>query len=243
MADQAILKHVSEDTVPEIVQQPWQIKRFSNTLEKVALPPAVQQPWQIGRFSNDVTTDEIIGAFSNLGRSGGSQTLTLCVAGSQSSATLADQVVLKRDRHRFRRFIRSATLADQVVLKHGRLPRFPCDGSATLADQVVLKLASVSIGASAVQQPWQIRWFSNTVRIELMSLAVQQPWQIRWFSNLWVWICRLIWAFLFQRTAKSARSSCFCDPPGRFFDRALGSPQAYIPAPTAVWVHYSRTIP
>ena len=34
-------------------------------------------------------------------------------------------------------------------------------------------------------------------------------------------ICRLIWAFLFQRTAKSARSSCFCDPPGRFFDRAL----------------------
>ena len=27
----------------------------------------------------------------------------------------------------------------------------------------------------------------------------------------------MIWAFLFQRTAKSARSSCFCDPPGRFF--------------------------
>lgn len=23
--------------------------------------------------------------------------------------------------------------------------------------------------------------------------------------------------YLFQRTAKSARSSCFCDPPGRFF--------------------------
>lgn len=56
-------------------------------------------------------------------------------------------------------------------------------------------------------------------------------------------ICRLIWAFLFQRTAKSARSSCFCDPPGRFFDRALGSPQASIPALTAVWIHYSRTIP
>ena len=71
---------------------------------------------------------------------------------------------------------------------------------------------------------------------------VQQPWQIGRFSNLWVWICRLIWAFLFQRTAKSARSSCFCDPPGRFLDRALGSPQAYIPAPTAVWAHYSRTI-
>lgn len=94
-----------------------------------------------------------------------------------------------------------------------------------------------------VQQPWQIKWFSNCQRIEARCLWVQQPWQIKWFSNLWVWICRLNWAFLFQRTAKSARSSCFCDPPGRFFDRALGSPQASIPAPTAVWVHYSRTIP
>ena len=90
--------------------------------------------------------------------------------------------------------------------------------SATVADQVVLKRAVRS------EQP----------------VHVQQPWQIKWFSNLLVWICRLNWAFLFQRTAKSARSSCFCDPPGRFFDRALGSPQASIPALTAVWIHYSN---
>lgn len=90
--------------------------------------------------------------------------------------------------------------------------------SATVADQVVLK------------QDFTLR----------IVVEVQQPWQIKWFSNLWVWICRLNWAFLFQRTAKSARSSCFCDPPGRFFDRAIGSPQAYIPAPTAVWTYYSN---
>ena len=75
---------------------------------------------------------------------------------------------------------------------------------------------------------------------DIFTPAVQQPWQIGRFSNLWVWIYRLIWAYLFQRTAKSARSSCFCDPPGHFFDRALGSPQAYIPALTAVWIHYSK---
>lgn len=114
----------------------------------------------------------------------------------------------------------SATVADRAVLKHW--PRLAnChSGSATMADQAVLKHVS-----------------EDTV-----PEIVQQPWQIERFSNLWVWICCLIWAFLFQRTAKSARSSCFCDPPGRFLDRALGSPQAYIPALTAVWIHYSRTI-
>lgn len=116
-----------------------------------------------------------------------------------------------------------------------------------------------------VQRPWQIGWFSNALGLACRQKErsatvadravlkpaipqdwldlVQQPWQIGRFSNLWAWICRLNWAFLFQRTAKSARSSCFCDPPGRFFDRALGSPQASIPTLTAVWVHYSRTIP
>ena len=102
-----------------------------------------------------------------------------------------------------------------------RIPRSCRCGSVTMADRAVLK--------PAIPQNW----------LDL----VQRPWQIGRFSNLWAWICRLNWAFLFQRTAKSARSSCFCDPPGRFFDRALGSPQASIPALTAVWVHYSRTIP
>ena len=82
---------------------------------------------------------------------------------------------------------------------------------------------------------------SQTPTNQNQSIAVvQQPWQIGRFSNLWVWICRLIWAFLFQRTAKSARSSCFSDPPDHFFDQTLGSPQASIPALTAVWIHYSK---
>ena len=68
----------------------------------------------------------------------------------------------------------------------------------------------------AVQQPWQIRQVSNNFNSNQLIPSVQQPWQIGRFSNLWVWIYRLIWAYLFQRTAKSARSSCFCDPPGHF---------------------------
>ena len=115
----------------------------------------------------------------------------------------------------------SVTMADRVVLKRNSTSPLRLSSSATIADRAVLKRWCVPYGL----------WF------------VQQPWQIGRFSNLWAWICRLNWAFLFQRTAKSARSSCFCDPPGRFFDRALGSPQASIPALTAVWVHYSRTIP
>lgn len=39
--------------------------------------------------------------------------------------------------------------------------------------------------------------------------------------------CKICQVFLFLRPARS------------FFDRALGSPQAYIPAPTAVWTHCS----
>ena len=93
----------------------------------------------------------------------------------------------------------------------------------------------------AVQQPWQIGRFSNPTCSCPTAHRVQQPWQIGRFSNLWVQIPRLNRDYLFQRTAKSARSSCFCDPPGRFFDRALGSPQAYIPALTAVWIHYSKS--
>ena len=44
---------------------------------------------------------------------------------------------------------------------------------------------------------------------DIFTPAVQQPWQIRQVSNLWVQIPRLNRDYLFQRTAKSARSSCF----------------------------------
>ena len=40
--------------------------------------------------------------------------------------------------------------------------------------------------------------------------------------------CKICQVFLFLRPARS------------FFDQALGSPQAYIPALTAVWIHYSK---
>ena len=43
--------------------------------------------------------------------------------------------------------------------------------------------------------------------------------------------CKICQVFLFQRPARP------------FLDQAYGSPQASIPALTAVWIHYSRTIP
>lgn len=137
----------------------------------------------------------------------------------------------------------SVTMADRVVLKQHPRWQEPLDrfsnhgrsgGSQTISALLAIGCGSVTMTDRAVLKRCNHRRDNR---------CVQQPWQIERFSNLWVWICRLIWAFLFQRTAKSARSSCFCDPPGRFFDRALGSPQASIPALTAVWVHYSRTIP
>ena len=41
--------------------------------------------------------------------------------------------------------------------------------------------------------------------------------------------CKICQVFLFLRPARS------------FFDQALGSPQASIPALTAVWIHYSKS--
>ena len=133
-------------------------------------------------------------------------------------------------------------MAFEVLSKRYSKTDIPWCCSATVADRAVLKRCNHRRDNRCVQQPWQIRRFSNVFAGLRTEHPVQQPWQIRRFSNLWVWICRLIWAFLFQRTAKSARSSCFCDPPGRFFDRALGSPQASIPALTAVWIHYSKRL-
>ena len=165
------------------------------------------------------------------------------------SATVAHPPALKHLVWDWKHLCGSATVADRAVLKPNDLCSFPKLCSATVADRAVLKppfsiiivtYSSATVADRAVLKPttmaaWQISRFSNrgrssgsqTERSGIgIQTAVQQPWQIERFSNLWVWICRLNWAFLFQRTAKSARSSCFCDPPGRFFDRAIGSPQA-----------------
>ena len=118
------------------------------------------------------------------------------------------------------------------------------------------------MSAMSVQQPWQIRWLSNMRRCPSFHCCVQQPWQIGRFSNchgahrnpahrsvtmadqavlkpvgvdmpfdLGIPIsknCKICQVFLFLRPARP------------FFDQALGSPQAYIPAPTAVWIHCSK---
>ena len=93
----------------------------------------------------------------------------------------------------------------------------------------------------AVQQPWQIRQVSNSSCAEMVSMGcsatmadqaglkpvgVDTPFEqgLSISKN-----CKIYQVFLFLRPARS------------FFDQALGSPQAYIPALTAVWIHYSKS--
>ena len=92
----------------------------------------------------------------------------------------------------------------------------------------------------AVQQPWQIRQVSNSSCAEMVSMGcsatmadqaglkpvgADTPFEqgLSISKN-----CKIYQVFLFLRPARS------------FFDRALGSPQASIPALTAVWIHYSK---
>ncbi len=93
----------------------------------------------------------------------------------------------------------------------------------------------------AVQQPWQIRQVSNSSCAEMVSMGcsatmadqaglkpvgADTPFEqgLSISKN-----CKIYQVFLFLRPARS------------FFDQALGSPQAYIPALTAVWIHYSKS--
>ena len=92
----------------------------------------------------------------------------------------------------------------------------------------------------AVQQPWQIRQVSNSSCAEMVSMGcsatmadqaglkpvgADTPFEqgLSISKN-----CKIYQVFLFLRPARS------------FFDQALGSPQASIPALTAVWIHYSK---
>ena len=92
----------------------------------------------------------------------------------------------------------------------------------------------------AVQQPWQIRQVSNSSCAEMVSMGcsatmadqaglkpvgADTPFEqgLSISKN-----CKICQVFLFLRPARS------------FFDQALGSPQASIPALTAVWIHYSK---
>ena len=90
------------------------------------------------------------------------------------------------------------------------------DSSARVQIGWFSNASSSNLRTQPVQQPWQIGQVSNVKGVKGDTLGVQQPWQIGQVSNLFVQIPRLNRDYLFQRTAKSARSSCFCDPPDRF---------------------------
>ena len=109
-------------------------------------------------------------------------------------------------------------MADRAVLKRAGHPALLPLRSATVADRAVLKL--IGLDDMAVNR-------SATVadRAVLKPVGVDIPFDlgISISKN-----CKIYQVFLFLRPARS------------FFDQALGSPQASIPALTAVWIHYSK---
>ena len=135
-----------------------------------------------------------------------------------SSATMADQAGLKLSEGRKLCLLSSVTMADQAGLKRPpRCSRSPY-GSVTMADQAGLKLflrriKSTRCSVTMADQAGLKPVGADTPSEQGLSISKN---------------CKICQVFLFQRPARS------------FFDRALGSPQASIPALTAVWIHYSK---
>ena len=111
-------------------------------------------------------------------------------------------------------------MTDRAGLKLSGLFVTVVYSSVTVADRVVLKQKQLFV---------TVVYSSVTVadRAVLKPVGVDIPFDlgISISKN-----CKIYQVFLFLRPARS------------FFDQAIGSPQAYIPALTAVWIHYSRTI-
>ena len=133
----------------------------------------------------------------------------------------------------------SATVADRVVLKHSGGNSYYTIGSATVADQAGLKPNPFSnmrtlmfsnhdrSGRSQTQRSFRIFFTRSATMTDQAGLkpvgadtTFEQGLSIS--KN-----CKICQVFLFLRPARP------------FFDQALGSPQASIPALTAVWVHFS----
>ena len=104
--------------------------------------------------------------FSNHGRSGGSQTLWGLHVGKKN--VQRPWQIGRFSNLPFRK-IGSTWFSDRgrsggSQTRVARSPNYL--GSATMADRVVLKLAINLRVKVDVQQPWQIRWFSNSGRLE-----------------------------------------------------------------------------
>lgn len=108
-------------------------------------------------------------------------------------------------------------MADQAALKQEAWHFITGLCSATMADQVVLKL-------SCPESLPNISSVTMADQVVLKPVGVDMPFEldIPISKN-----CKICQVFLFQRPARP------------FFDQALGSPQAFIPDLTAVWVHFS----
>ena len=136
-----------------------------------------------------------------------------------SSVNVTDLAGLERGAEKLRELLSSATMADQAGLKQVPERAESTVSSATMADQAGLKprglLPGLQRGSATMADQAGLKPVGADTPFE-QGLSISKN-------------CKIYQVFLFLRPARS------------FFDRALGSPQAYIPALTAVWIHYSKS--
>ena len=114
--------------------------------------------------------------------------------------------------------LRSVTMTDLTGLEPMDSNQSVYLGSATMADRAGLKPVTALKNRYA-------RSATVADRVVLKPVCADTPFEQGLSISK---ICKICQVFLFQRPARS------------FFDQALGSPQASIPALTAVWIHYSK---
>ena len=119
---------------------------------------------------------------------------------------------------KLRELLSSATMADQAGLKLSEGRKLCLLSSVTMADQAGLKRPP-----RCSRSPYGSVTMADQAGLKPVGADTPSEQGLSISKN-----CKICQVFLFQRPARS------------FFDRALGSPQASIPALTAVWIHYSK---
>ena len=131
---------------------------------------------------------------------------------------VTDLAGLERGAEKLRELLSSATMADQAGLKQVPERAESTVSSVTMADQAGLKRnisTDINTDSSVTM--------ADQAGLKPVGADTPSEQGLSISKN-----CKICQVFLFLRPARS------------FFDQALGSPQASIPALTAVWIHYSK---
>ena len=112
----------------------------------------------------------------------------------------------------------SVTMADCLVLKLRSRPASSTASSVTMVDCLVLK----------PRMPWWISTSSSVTMVDCLVLKLMHPKTAHELGRCISKYRKICLVFLFQRAVSA------------IFSWKVRSPQALIPALTAVWAHYSR---